>query len=182
MDAFSVSIANGLSGREMNFSRVFVIAGTFALFQFAMPMTGWAMVHTAAEKLAWFDKMIPWIALALLGYIGIRMIIDGLHERNEAPGDKDGELGFATLMMQGVATSIDALSVGFTTSSYGLSEALISAAIIGAVTFWICAAGCRIGNKAGTFLSWRAPILGGIILIVIAIRIIITSDVLTIIT
>ncbi len=182
MDAFSVSLANGLADNKMKFGKVSVIAGTFAMFQFAMPMIGWAIVHLAAEKLAWFAGLVPWIAVLLLGYIGSKMIKDGLDGRKGEAEIASSELGFGTLMMQGVATSLDALSVGFTTSTYGAAEALLSALIIGIVTFVICVFACLIGKKAGGSLSWKAPILGGIILIVIALRIIITSDVLKIIT
>ena len=182
MDAFSVSLANGLADNRMKFGKVSAIAGTFAVFQFAMPMIGWAIVHLAAEKLAWFAELVPWIAVLLLGYIGGKMIKDGLDEKKGEAELATSELGFGTLMMQGVATSLDALSVGFTTSTYGVTEALLSALIIGLVTFAICVFACMIGKKAGESLSWKAPILGGIILIVIALRIIITSDVLKIIT
>ena len=178
MDAFSVSLANGLAERNMNMKRVSAVAGTFALFQFAMPMIGWVLVHTATEYLKWFNRMVPWIALILLCLIGGKMIKDGLDERKSSTDDEgasDGSLsdsvGIGVLMMQGVATSIDALSVGFTTSKYGIAEALLSAGIIGIVTFAICTAGCLIGKKVGTKLSWKASIMGGVILIFIGIRI-----------
>lgn len=177
MDAFSVSLANGLAERKMNLRRVSVVAGTFALFQFAMPMIGWVLVHTATEYLKWFNKMVPWIALILLCLIGGKMIKDGIDERNNTSdeaasgGSASDGVAAGVLMMQGVATSIDALSVGFTTSKYGFAEALLSAGIIGAVTFAICTAGCLIGKKVGTKLSWKASIMGGVILIFIGIRI-----------
>ena len=171
MDAFSVSIANGLAEREMNISKAATVAGTFALFQFAMPIIGWALVHTAASRLEWFERLVPWIALILLGFIGTKMIRDGLSARGQSDESADSGTGLAALMVQGIATSIDALSVGFTTSSYGAVEALVSAVIIGVVTFAICIAGCFAGRKAGESLSWKAPVLGGVILIFIGIRI-----------
>ena len=176
MDAFSVSIANGLADRNMKITKVSLIAGIFALFQFAMPMIGWLLVHTAMEYLEWFERLVPWIAVLLLGYIGAKMIMDGLNERKCIEGDAAAcEIGegitAGLLITQGIATSIDALSVGFTTASYGLVEALISAIIIGAVTFAICTAGCLIGKKAGSMMSWKATILGGLILIAIGIKI-----------
>ena len=178
MDAFSVSLANGLAERNMNMKRVSAVAGTFALFQFGMPMIGWFLVHTAVEYLKWFERFVPWIALILLCFIGGKMIKEGLEEKSKAE-DEDTvaegygaeRVGLGILMMQGIATSIDALSVGFTTSSYGVSEAFLSSVIIGAVTFVICTAGCLIGKKAGTKLSWKASVMGGLILIVIGIRI-----------
>ncbi len=176
MDAFSVSIANGLTDREMKTSKVAAIAGTFALFQFSMPMIGWLLVHTAMEYLEWFEKMVPWIALILLCFIGAKMIIDGLAERKCIEGDaascEIGEsISIGLLITQGIATSIDALSVGFTTASYGVAEALLSSGVIGLVTFAICTAGCLIGKKAGSMMSWKATILGGLILIAIGIKI-----------
>lgn len=185
MDAFSVSLANGLADRGMNAKKVSAIAGTFAMWQFMMPLAGWVLVHTAAESFEWFDKAIPGLAFFLLGYIGGKMIREGLLERGKSEsevGTAAGGLTFATLMLQGIATSIDALSVGFTTASYDIYQALGSSLIIGVVTFVICMAGVLLGRKLGTKLSWGASVLGGTILIVIAFRIILTSDVLKIIT
>ena len=148
------------------------IAGTFALFQAVMPMTGWVCVHTIVELFSSFEKFIPWIALALLGYIGGKMLVDGIkgEEAEEA-----AELSAGALLMQGVATSIDALSVGFTISEYGWLMALTAAIIIAVVTFILCMAGLRIGKKFGTQLSGKANILGGVILIGIGLEIFITG-------
>ena len=166
MDAFSVSMANGLHDPKMNKGAMGKIAGTFALFQAAMPMIGWVCVHTIVELFASFETLIPWIALALLSYIGGKMLLDGIR------GEEAEE---AALFMQGVATSIDALSVGFTISEYGWLMALTAAIIIAVVTFFICMAGLRIGKKFGTQLSGKANILGGVILIGIGLEIFITG-------
>jgi len=179
MDAFSVSVANGLADRHMSINRMFAIAGTFAGFQFLMPMIGWAVVKRVAETFEWFSPLIPWIALVLLLFIGGGLLKDGIEELRAAKSDEAAEtaadggtkLSFATLMMQGVATSIDALSVGFTTAAYNRTQALISSLIIGVVTLVICMAGLRIGRKLGELLSGRASILGGLILIGIGIEI-----------
>ena len=148
------------------------IAGTFALFQAAMPMIGWVCVHTIVELFASFETLIPWIALALLGYIGGKMLLDGI--RGEE-AEEAAELSAGALFMQGIATSIDALSVGFTISEYGWLMALTAAIIIAVVTFFICMAGLRIGKKFGTQLSGKASILGGVILIGIGLEIFITG-------
>ena len=116
MDAFSVSMANGLHDPKMNKGTMCKIAGTFALFQAAMPMIGWVCVHTIVELFASFETLIPWIALALLGYIGGKMLLDGI--RGEE-AEEAAQLSAGALFMQGIATSIDALSVGFTISEYG---------------------------------------------------------------
>lgn len=179
MDAFSVSVANGLADKGMRLRRMIAIAGTFAGFQFAMPMIGWVVVKRAAEAFEWFSPLIPWIALVLLIIIGGGLLKDGISELRssktedtaEAPEDGITKLSFAALMMQGVATSIDALSVGFTTASYNRTQALLSSAIIGVVTLAICLAGLKIGRKLGELLSGRASILGGLILIGIGLEI-----------
>ena len=172
MDAFSVSMANGLHDPKMSRSRGVQVAGTFAVFQAAMPMLGWVCVHTIVELFSSFETLIPWIALILLGYIGGKMLIEGIkgEEAEEA-----AELSAGALFMQGVATSIDALSVGFTISEYGWMMALTAAIIIAVVTFILCMAGLRIGKKFGTQLSGKANILGGVILIGIGLEIFITG-------
>ena len=179
MDAFSVSIANGLADSGMNKGRMLSIAGTFAGFQFMMPMIGWLLVTEAARLFKWFSPLIPWIALILLLIIGGGLLKDGIEELRDsktgtAEADKlsdTAKLGFWALMMQGVATSIDALSVSFTTAAYNSMQALVSSLIIGVVTLFICLAGLRIGRRLGTLLAGRASILGGIILIGIGIEI-----------
>ena len=179
MDAFSVSIANGLADSNMNKGRMFSIAGTFAGFQFLMPMIGWLLVTEAARVFKWFSPLIPWIALVLLLIIGGGLLKDGIEElreskagtAKEAEPEETARLTFWALMMQGVATSIDALSVGFTTASYNSMQALVSSLIIGVVTLIICLAGLRIGRRLGELLAGRASILGGLILIGIGLEI-----------
>lgn len=169
MDAFSVSLANGLSEPEMKSGRMCLIAGTFCFYQIIMPLIGWFCVRTVAEAFSAFQSFIPWIALILLLYIGGKMLIEGIR-----PEENDGEpelLGFGALMVQGVATSIDALSVGFTISDYPFPAAVLEALIIGAVTFAICIGGLLIGKRFGTRLSGKASILGGVILIAIGLEI-----------
>ena len=172
MDAFSVSLANGLHEPRMSGRRTCAIAGVYAVFQYAMPMIGWVCVKTVADLFSWFRKLIPWIALGLLLYIGGKMLLEGLRERKQ-PEDRSGQrqLKNRDLVLQGVATSIDALSVGFTLAEYRFLQANVSAWIIGAVTFLICFCGLHIGRKAGTKLSWRAAVLGGVILILIGLEI-----------
>ncbi|MBQ8249804.1 MAG: manganese efflux pump [Clostridia bacterium] len=173
MDAFSVSLANGLNEPKMRLSRLFGIAAVFALFQAAMPMIGWICVHTVVQYFESFERFIPWIALALLGYIGGKMLIEGIHCKCEDCGCT--KLTFGALLIQGVATSIDALSVGFTIAEHTLAEAIVSVLIIAAVTFVICSAGIFLGRKFGTALAGKAGILGGTILILIGLEIFITG-------
>ena len=169
MDAFSVSMANGLADPGMKGGRMSLIAGTFCFYQIIMPLAGWFCVRTVADAFTAFQRFIPWIALILLLYIGGKMLIEGIKNEGEASGSSS--LGFGELMVQGVATSIDALSVGFTISDYSPLSAVIESVIIGIVTFIICIAGLLIGKKFGTRLAGKASILGGVILILIGIEI-----------
>jgi putative Mn2+ efflux pump MntP len=171
MDAFSVSLANGLHEPQMKLKRMFLIAGTFAFFQFLMPLLGWICVHTLLEYFNAFSKLIPYIALGLLAFIGGKMLIEGIKGEE---GESE-EVGKGALFVQGIATSIDALSVGFTIAHYQLLEALIASLIIGAVTLVICLAGLKIGRTFGMKLAGKASILGGVILIAIGLEIFITG-------
>lgn len=173
MDAFSVSLANGLNEPQMKKNKMCGVAGVFAVFQALMPMIGWICVHTVVQYFTAFEKFIPWIALFLLLFIGGKMLLEGI--KNEAEDEECQKVGFAAIMVQGVATSIDALSVGFTISEYGLVMALVCALIIAAVTFIICMAGLIIGKKFGMKFSNKASILGGVILIFIGLEIFITG-------
>ena len=172
MDAFSVSLANGLNEPRMPRRRALLIAGTFGVFQFLMPLLGWACVHAAAEAFQTFQPAIPWIALGLLGWIGGKMIWEGLRRSGDEPSPA---VGIAGLLLQGVATSVDALSVGFTIADLSPAQAAAEAGIIGAVTFGVCLAGLALGRTVGTRLSRKASLLGGGILIAIGIEIFVKS-------
>ena len=167
MDAFSVSLANGLNGPKITLSSVVRIAGTFGVFQTAMPLLGWLCVHTIAEIFQSFQRFIPWIALALLLYLGVTMIVEGMRGQEENKESLHGR----ELILQGVATSIDALSVGFTIAEYSFPFALVESVIIGVVTFGICVVGLFLGKKIGTKVSGKATVVGGIILILIGLEI-----------
>lgn len=173
MDAFSVSLANGMNENTMKVGRMSFMAGIYAFFQFIMPLLGWICVHTIIQVFGAFQKFIPWIALILLLYIGGKMLIESIKGEDEQSEVK--MLGIGTLVVQGIATSIDALSVGFTISEYGLVMAIVCGLIIAAVTFVICMAGLAIGKKFGTKLAGKAGLLGGVILIGIGIEIFVKS-------
>ena len=173
MDAFSVSMANGLSVPKMSRAMRIAIPLTCAVFQFLMPMIGWFCVRSVAEAFTSFQRAIPWIALVLLLFIGGKMLIEGF--RGGETEHTDVALKPGALLIQGVATSIDALSVGFTIEQYHVSQALAASLIIGGLTFVICSCGLRIGQRFGTRLAGKASILGGIILIGIGIEIFITG-------
>ena len=169
MDAFSVSLANGMNEKKMKKSRMAYIAGVYAFFQFLMPMVGWICVHTIVQLFAQFQKCIPCIALILLLYIGGSMIWESVKGEEEIEEVK--KLSFSVLMLQGIATSIDALSVGFTIADYGFVMALVCSIIIAVVTFAICETGLYLGKTLGTKLAGKADVLGGVILTGIGIEI-----------
>ena len=173
MDAFSVSLANGLNEPNMKKSKMFLIAGVFAVFQALMPMLGWLFVRVLCRCFTSFTKIVPFIALILLCFIGIKMLL----ERNSCDEEccESEKLGFGVLLIQGIATSIDALSVGFTIAEYNFVQALVAVAVIAVVTFAVCFAAVFIGKKFGTKLGNKAEILGGLILIGIGIEIFISG-------
>ena len=181
MDAFSVSLANGLNEPTMPYRKIIGVSGIFGIFQGAMPLVGWFCVHTIASIFGVFEKFIPWIALGLLGYIGGKMLSEGIKEykcRKDGGGDTcpvPQHLTVSLLFVQGIATSIDALSVGFTISDYNWLQAVVCALLIAIVTFAICFAGVLLGKKFGTVLAGKSSIFGGVILIFIGLEIFITS-------
>ena len=171
MDAFSASLANGMNEPRMRTGKMCGMAGVFAVFQGLMPMIGWLCVHTMVQKFKAFEPFIPWIALALLGYIGTKTLVEGIRcHRGKSEVCSVG-IGFSALLLQGIATSIDALTVGFTISEYTWLPALICALIIAVTTFLICFVGIQIGKRFGVALAGKASILGGAILIAIGIGI-----------
>ena len=154
--------------------RCFLIAGTYGFFQIIMPLIGWVCVHTITEVFSVFRRFIPWVALALLLFLGIRMIIESLrkeHSNEELNEENVEKLGVGTLILQGIATSIDALSVGLTMADYDLRFAFAESLIIGAVTFGLCMGALIFGRLLGKKIGSKAEIIGGIILICIGIEI-----------
>ncbi len=174
MDAFSVSLANGLNEPCMRKNKMLGVAGVFAIFQGLMPMLGWVCVHTLLVYFKAFETFIPWIAFILLGFIGGKMLVEGIKQKETDACSLKG-ITFIALLVQGVATSIDALSVGFTIAEYNFIYALVAVLIISIVTFAICFMGIFIGKKFGTKFAGKAGILGGLILIFIGIEILISG-------
>ncbi|MBP3314137.1 MAG: manganese efflux pump [Oscillospiraceae bacterium] len=168
MDAFSVSLADGLHENHMKMGKMCLIAGIFAIFQALMPLLGWVCVHTMVDHFAVLSKLVPWIALLLLGYIGVHMILESrcTEEKCDIPN-----LTLGMLLTQGVATSIDALSVSFTIAEYELLDALLCVGIIAIVTFVVCLAGVALGKRFGMKFAGKASVFGGVILIAIGVEI-----------
>ena len=175
MDAFSVSLANGLEEPDMRPAKMCGIAVVFGIFQALMPLAGWTCVHTVVKIFNSFSSIVPWIALILLGYIGVKMLLEGIKNKNGSGDQPQKKLTVSILFFQGIATSIDALSVGFTIADYGILMAILCSLIIAVVTFIICMAGLELGKRFGVALSDKASVLGGVILIVIGVEIFITG-------
>ncbi len=175
MDAFSVSLANGLEEPDMRPAKMCGIAAVFGIFQALMPLAGWTCVHTVVKIFNSFSSIVPWIALILLGYIGVKMLLEGIKNKNGSGDQPQKKLTVSILFFQGIATSIDALSVGFTIADYGILMAILCSLIIAVVTFIICMAGLELGKRFGVALSDKASVLGGVILIVIGVEIFITG-------
>lgn len=175
MDAFSVSVANGLNEPNMSKSKSLIISLTFGIFQYAMPMIGWVCVHYLLQSFLAFEKYIPWIALILLLFIGGKMVLEAIKGNGE---EEKPTVGVIALIVQGIATSIDALSVGFTIASYDFFKANIESIIIGLITTLICIVGIIIGKKFGNKYSKSASLIGGVILILIGIEIFVKGVIL----
>ena len=170
MDAFSVSLVNGLNEPRMGLGKVTRIALVFAGFQALMPLTGWLLTHTMLRYFSCLQKLIPFFSLGLLLYIGTNMIFGSTAQEE----DDCRAITLTALLIQGIATSVDALSVGFTIAEYGSLPALLCAFIIAAVTFCICFIGVQLGKRAGCHFTGRAELIGGIVLIAIGIEIFLT--------
>ena len=174
MDAFSVSLVNGLADPKMKTRKMLTVAAVFATFQALMPLIGWVFVHSLVTWFSWIGGVIPWVSLVLLSLIGGKMIADA-YKPCDKEGGCGGGAGILALAAQGVATSIDALSVGFTIAEYTVLPALLSSVIIGAVTFGVCLLGVWLGKHFGTRFSHKAEILGGVLLILIGVEIFLTG-------
>ncbi len=196
MDAFAVSMCKGVEMKKFIFKFALAIAGSFALFQMLMPLIGWCVVTLLREAIESgsdtgvhiIEQSDHWIAFALLGFLGVKMIIDavkpwfkkrralkrGEEYVEEAPDpDAPVRLGVKTLLVMSVATSIDALAVGVT---FGLLENIniwTSIGIIGAITFTLCLVGVLIGVKVGARFQHKAEFLGGVVLIALGIKILV---------
>lgn len=178
MDAFSVSLANGLNEPKMKLKKVFLISGLFAFFQALMPLIGWIAISGFLELFNKFKPFIPWISFILLCFIGGKMLFDSFKK------DSDGEeeiqkLTLGALFVQAIATSIDALTAGFNfAKDYNLNQwlyVILSVVIIMLLTFGICFFGVKLGQKVGTKFSSKAGILGGSVLIFLGLKIFFTD-------
>ena len=171
MDACAVSMANGLKYPKIKVSKILLISSMFGLFQGLMPLIGYFVGSAILTKIEW---LIPIVALVLLSFVGGKMIYEGIKYKEENCNCCN-DLTLKLMLIQAIATSIDALSVGFIISNYNISEAIICNGVIALVTFVICFFAVFIGKKFGTKLGSKAQILGGLILIVIGVEIFING-------
>lgn len=184
MDAFAVSVCDGMIYRPLTKRRAVFIPAVFGVFQAVMPIIGF-YIGFAFDRLEAFDSVDHWIAFALLTVIGGHMIFDGIKDlRAPQAADEQKRFSIAEVLVQGVATSIDALFVGFgfTAMLDGAmnihAQAFISVAVIGVTTFAISAVGVLLGKKLGTLFrkkAYIAEIIGGAVLILLAIKTVVTG-------
>lgn len=163
MDAFGVSITDGIILRKIKVTDALKIGLFFGAFQFIMPCIGSFAASIASDYIETFDH---WIAFVLLVFLGVRMIIETWNEEKEIPKNP---LALSTLTMMAVATSIDALAAGISMAAVG-TPILVPSAIIGIVAFAFSFAGIYIGSKSGDVLGDKAEIAGGIMLIFIGLK------------
>ena len=164
MDSFSVSVANGLSTTTFKTGKALTIALSFALFQGMMPVIGWMIGESIANFISTFDH---WIAFGLLTFIGIKMIHESITNK---PNNFIRTYTVKVILILSIATSIDALAVGL---SFSFLDVLVffPAIIIGIITFLLSFLGVYIGKRFGRILKNRIEILGGLILIIIGLKI-----------
>ena len=167
-DAFSVSVVNGINDPHLRKMKAVKIAGMYAGFQALMPLTGWFLTNRIMTYFRLLQKLLPWISQFFLMYLGIDMLLEsrgGIEKDEVCDGLSDKEL-----LIQAVATSVDALLIGFTIASYGFIKALVCSLIIAGVTFVLCFFGVQWGKKLGLKLAGKATLIGGLVLIFIAIE------------
>lgn len=173
MDAFAVSVCKGLGMRQVNWAHALVIALFFGAFQGVMPLIGWAL---GTQFAALIEPIDHWVAFVLLALIGAKMIWDGVHEEAdcETCAEDDAaqpKLDMKELFLLAIATSIDALAIGVSLAFLGASI-WVSAAVIAVTTFVLSFIGVALGNRIGMSFNRTATIIGGIVLIVIGLKMI----------
>ncbi len=168
MDAFAVALCKGLALKKINLKNCLIVGAWFGIFQGAMPFTGYLLGSTFAEKITAIDH---WIAFVLLVLIGGNMVKEALSKDEDC---QDDSLGFKTMIVLAVATSIDALAVGV---SFAFTDfepnyfVYIAFVVIAAITCVLSAIGVKIGNIFGTRYKSAAELTGGIVLILLGLKI-----------
>ena len=164
MDAFAVSICKGLSMKSMNWKKAIIIGLYFGIFQALMPVIGYFLGSSFSSLITNVDH---WLVFALLLYIGGNMIKESFSKDDNA---SDDSVDFKTMLILAIATSIDALAVGITFAFLKINL-LLAFSLIGVITFVLCIVGVKVGNRFGCKYESKAEFAGGLILILIGIRI-----------
>lgn len=167
-DAFSVSLCKGLKMGKFNLKHALITGGFFGFFQALMPVIGWLL---GMQFISYIEKYDHIIAFALLAFIGVKMIIDAIRDKDKEEGS--AKLDIKELFVMAIATSIDALAVGITLSFESDLNIFFEAAVIGLITFAVCVAGVFIGNRFGAKFKDKAAIIGGAVLILLGVKILI---------
>ncbi len=170
VDAFLISLAGGVNEPNAKRGKILASALVFALFQLAAPLIGRLCVRTVAERFLFFKECLSGIALAVLLFLGIKMLVEGLRQSKSKDEEKP-KSGIGALLLRAAVSSVDALSMGFTIAEYSLWTAVAGAGIIAAITFIAYTAGFFIGRKFGTRLADKAMVIGGILFIVMALEV-----------
>jgi len=168
MDAFAVSLGLGLSLRPASSGQTFRLAFHFGLFQFLMPVLGWAAGETLIRHIEKYDH---WVAFALLLGVGGKMIFKSLKPEPSLESKRSDPTRGISLLVLSVATSLDALAVGLSLAALRV-DIVVPAIVIGSVAFAMTALGMKIGPTLGRIIGRRAELLGGAILILIGIKIV----------
>ena len=173
MDACAVSTTDGLSEPNMKWKKILLISGMFGFFQMLMPTIGYLAVTIFSAVLGEdftriFQYFVPYLALIILGYLGIKSIVDSVKKEEEK---EKKTITFTLIFIQSIATSIDALSVGVVLGDMEMYKAMITFLIIGVVTFGICVLAVLLGKKFGSLFASKAGLVGGCILIFIGFEI-----------
>ncbi len=166
MDAFAVSVCKGLAAKKISFRHYFIIGAWFGGFQALMPALGYMLGSTFEEYITAFDH---WIAFALLLLIGVNMIKESFSKDEDGVGGDS--FGFKTMLVMAVATSIDALAVGVTFALLPDVNIIAAVLFIGVITFVLSGIGLKVGNIFGLKYKSKAEIAGGVILVLIGVKI-----------
>ncbi len=166
MDAFSVSVCKGLSMKKIDYKGAFITALFFGAFQAGMPLIGCFLGNRFENFISTYSH---WIAFILLGFIGGKMILEVLRGGEEDGNTTEYRLDLKELTVLAVATSIDALAIGILFTAQQTSIAL-SVGIIGAITFIVCLTGVAVGNRFGSKYEKKAELAGGIVLVLIGVK------------
>lgn len=169
MDAFAVSICKGLSMKKFELKKVLIVGAYFGTFQAIMPLSGYLLGTTFSNLVISVDH---WIAFILLVVIGGKMLKEAYSNNKEDEDDNDNRFDFKTMLVLAIATSIDALAIGITFAFFEINI-IKSVSVIGCLTFTISSIGVIIGNKFGHKFQGKAEIVGGVILIIIGLKILV---------